>query len=227
MTDSSYTEITKRTQWIWKSVKLQKQSHPPQSPLGPLRVNWELRGTLVSSTLPAQTRGRMGETQPCWVDYTYITHTLLSAPSFMSNPPHNCCDSPSYFCWPVCGEVDRGEHTISRRPNTENWITPGLTSSERRLAYLHPMLSRGPFRADGDPGLAPRSLAPLPRLPGNMTTYTRPCQTNDWQVPAHLHQHLHRPQQITPKPRRIAITRLHVCSIVILRLFRAYAFVPD
>lgn len=56
---------------------------PSVSPLGPLRVSWELRGTLVSTTLPVEvTGGRMRETQPCLVNYTYIppsdTHTHIN-----------------------------------------------------------------------------------------------------------------------------------------------------
>lgn len=136
---------------------------PSVSPLGPLRVSWELRGTLVSTTLPVEvTGGRMRETQPCLVNYTYIppsdTHTQTQV------TPHSLLCQPFlkpfwvsilFFCWPVCGRVDRGEHTISQRPNTENWITPRVTFLVQCLAYLHPVLSRGPFRADVDPCLAP------------------------------------------------------------------------
>ncbi len=62
----------------------------------------------------------------------------------------------------------------------------------------------------------PGSVASLPWLLGNMTTYTRPCQTRDWHVPAHLDQHSHPPWQITPKTQtddRISAGYLLSCHL--------------
>lgn len=98
----------------------------------------------------------------------------FSAPAALS--------SPSYFMLTcIWRGVDRGEHTISRCPNKENWITPGLTSpgATPRLSVA-PCCRGDRLGQTGDPCLAPGGCAvSLPRLPGNMTTYTRPCQTGD------------------------------------------------
>lgn len=216
----------KRKQWIWKSPRLQEQSHPLGIPTGAfkgqLRTKRHIGVQYIACSDNWRKDGR--DTTLCCDLLNYAsthasthTHTGYSPP--LSLRPFSALLWVSIlFCWPVCGGVDRGEHTISRRPNTENWITPGLTSSEQRLAYLHPVLSKGPFRADGDPCLAPGFAAPLPRLPGNMTTYTRPCQTHDWHVPAHLRQHSHPPRQITPKPRQTTISANPICALVVLHM---------
>lgn len=57
--------------------------------------------------------------------HSHAGYTPTSTPS-----PHRHDFPLVFFRCPVYGGVDRGEHTISRCPNKENWITPGLTSPE-------------------------------------------------------------------------------------------------
>lgn len=189
------------------------------SPLGPQRVSCKRRGTLPSSASPAQTTGeRMEETQPCVVDYTYI-HSQTQVIYSLSRQP---LVSPSYFfCWPAYGRVDRGEHTISWRQNAENWITPGLTSPEQRLAYLHPVLSRGTVQGRRWPCLAPRF--------GGVSASAAGQHDNLYKALSHTWLTRSRPSQptFTPAPANYPKTQTddHIfafCSLVIFYMLHTH-----
>lgn len=151
---------------------------------------------------------RQDETELCLVNYTYIHTDTQVTPrlSLMSTYSSGCCESPSSFCWPVYGRVDRGERAISRTSKHGELDHPW-----RDLFGATPCLS-APRAVSvtvqgSDPSLVSGSEAPLPGLRGNTTTYTRPCQTCDWHVAAHFQQHSHPPRQITPKPRQMTVSR--------------------
>lgn len=178
-----------------------KVTPPTSIPLGPLRVNWALRGALVSTTLLVQMTGdRMRESCVWWIIHTFTpTHRV----------PHSSYINPflqllwaSVFILLTC--IWRGwQRWVRNLPNaqTQRIGSPLVWPfSERRPAYLHLVLSLGPFEGS-DPCLVSGSEALLPGLQGNVTTYTRPCQTCDWHVAAHFQQHSHPPRQITPKPQ--------------------------
>lgn len=149
----------RRKQWIWKSPKLQEQSHPFGFPTGAFKGQLRTKRHLAVQYIACTADGRKDERDTTLFGGLYIhshthrhTHTGYTLTSTLLP---TVLSFHLIFCWPVYGGVDRGEHTISWCPNKENWITPGLTSPEQRLAYLYPVLSRGPFRADGWPLLGP------------------------------------------------------------------------
>lgn len=142
---------------------MQQQSHLIQTPSGAFKGHLRAASHISVQCISCMVWKKDETYNLVLGDYTYVlshTHRLLFvSPSLTHiNPPHCCCASPSYFCWPVCAEVDRGEHTISRRPNTENWITPGLTSlGATPTPICTPCCQGGPFRGGRWPLLGPRA----------------------------------------------------------------------
>lgn len=179
----------KKKQWIRRCPMLHEQSHPLKyPPLGPLRVKYVQGSTLVSTTLVVQMTGEgIRRTQSYPVNYTYVhtqTHRLCCA-SLLCQP--FLLPLWAYFCWPVYGGVDRGEHAISQRPKYRELNHPwNDLIPEQRLAYLHLLPSQGPFRE-----MTPVWSSGLWILRLGCRTTWQPIQGTvkacDWHVPTLLH----------------------------------------
>lgn len=200
-----------------------KVTPPTSIPLGPLRVIWELRGALVSTTLLVQmTADKM---RVVFVElYIHLHEHRVPHSSYVNSFLQLLW--ASVFILLTC--IWRGwQRWVRNLPSaqTQRIGSPLVWPlSERRPAYLHLVPSPGPFRGS-DPCLVSGSEALLPGLQGNMTTYTRPRQTCDWHVAAHFQQHSHPPRQITPQnPDRWPYPGSFICSFVTLHMLLMHFF---
>lgn len=128
---------------------------PVSFPSRAFKVNWELRGTLLSNTLPLQLTGEeMKDTQPCLADYTYI-HTQVTLPHRPLSPPSWL--SPRIFSLPcIWRGWQRWAHNLPM-PKQRELDHPWADLPWSNASPICTQCCRGDrLGQTGDPCLAPR-----------------------------------------------------------------------
>lgn len=213
--------------------RLQEQSHPLGIPTGAFKGQLRTKRHISVYYIACWGDWRKDERNTAMLGELYIhsslwhTHThkhrLLRTLSYV-NPSSSRSESPSYFFADLYVEGLTEVSTQSPNAQTQRIGSPLGWPSWCNALPICTLCCLGDHLGQTLTPIWPLGfVAPLLRLLGNMTTYTRPCQTHDWHIPAHLlHQHSHPRQQIIPKPRQMTMSWLPICSLVIFHMLRAH-----
>lgn len=190
-----------REQRIWKSPKLQEQSHPFSFPTGAFKGQLRTKRYIAVQYIacPADRRKDKGDTTlfaGLYIHSHTHTHRLYSP---FDPSPHRF-EFPSYFFADLYMEGLTEVSTQSPDAQTKRIGSPLGWPPRSNASPICTLCCRGDrLGQTGDPCVAPAYVVSLLQLLGNMTTYTRPCQTHDWHVPARLDQQSHPRRANYPK----------------------------